>query len=91
MDANDTEDILSQALEYRSSLRRELTFDSSWEEGDAIGGVLANGSGGQGIDGQGEVHRGWSSAAKGVAYRGWGSLPRWEVRGGGGAGQGIDA
>jgi hypothetical protein len=53
MDANDTEDILSQALEYQNSLRHELIFDSSWEEGDAIGGVLASGSGGQGIDSQG--------------------------------------
>jgi hypothetical protein len=65
MDANDTEDILSQALEYRSSLRRELTFDSSWEEGDAIGGVLANGSGGQGIDGQGGGAQGMELGGQG--------------------------
>jgi hypothetical protein len=50
MDANDTENILSQALEYWNSLRRELIFDSSWEEGYVIGDVLASGSGGPGID-----------------------------------------
>jgi hypothetical protein len=50
MDANDTENILSQALEYWNSLRRELIFDSSWEEGYVIGDVLAIGSGGPDID-----------------------------------------
>jgi hypothetical protein len=65
MDANDTEDILSQAMEYQSSLRRELTFDSSWEEGDAIGGVLANDSGGQGIDGQGGGAQGMELGGQG--------------------------
>jgi hypothetical protein len=65
MDANDTEDILSQALEYRGSLRRELAFDSSWEEGDAIGGVLASGSGGQGIDDQGGGAQGMELGGQG--------------------------
>jgi hypothetical protein len=72
MDANDTEDILSQALEYWNSLRRELIFDSSWEEGDAIGGVLASGSGGQGIDDQGGGVQGYGHAGQGFDGQGGG-------------------
>jgi hypothetical protein len=49
MDDNNTEDILSQALEYRHTLRQELDFDSTWEqEREATGGALASGQGGQG-------------------------------------------
>jgi hypothetical protein len=49
MDGNDTGDNLSQALEYRNSLRHELVFDSTWDqelEGEATGlsgGSLAGG------------------------------------------------
>jgi hypothetical protein len=50
---NDMEDILSQALEYRRTLRRELDFDSTWEQEreaihDQSGDALAGRAGGQG-------------------------------------------
>jgi hypothetical protein len=52
IDGNDAEDILSQALEYRRTLRRELDFDSTWEqEREATGGALAGRAGGQGAQG----------------------------------------
>jgi hypothetical protein len=51
MDDNNAEDILSQALEYRHTLRWELDFDSTWEqEREATGGALASGQGAQGRD-----------------------------------------
>jgi hypothetical protein len=53
MDDNDTEDILSQALEYRHTLRWELNFDSTWEQereatGSQSDGALVGRAGGQG-------------------------------------------
>jgi hypothetical protein len=56
MDDNDAEDILSQALEYRHTLRRELDFDSTWEQDREAtnrerGGALASRAGGQGAQG----------------------------------------
>jgi hypothetical protein len=56
MDGNDAEGILSQALEYRRTLRRELDFDSTWEQereatGGESGGALAGRAGGQGAQG----------------------------------------
>jgi hypothetical protein len=52
MDDNDAEDILSQFLEYQRILRRELDFDSTWEqEREATGGALAGRAGGQGAQG----------------------------------------
>jgi hypothetical protein len=39
MEPNDAEETLSQALEYRNSLRRKLNFDWSQEdEEEAVGG-----------------------------------------------------
>jgi hypothetical protein len=32
MDGNDAKDNLSQALEYRNSLRHEVVFDSTWDQ-----------------------------------------------------------
>jgi hypothetical protein len=68
MDGNDVEDILSQALEYRCNLRRELVFNSTWDhelEGEATGqsgGALAGG-----LDAQGR------SAVGGLGVQGHGS------------------
>jgi hypothetical protein len=62
MDSNNAEDFLSKALEYRRTLRRELDFNSTWEQqGEATGGAgslgaqgrgaLAGGASGQGAQG----------------------------------------
>jgi hypothetical protein len=46
MDDNDAKDILSQALEYHHTFRRELNFDSTWDqEGEVTsqsGGTVAD-------------------------------------------------
>ncbi|XP_025800210.1 uncharacterized protein LOC112879986 [Panicum hallii] len=53
MEPNDAEETLSQALEYRNSLRRELNFDWSQDEEEEEGPGRGSGGGALGRDAQG--------------------------------------